>query len=72
MFEPIKNRLRAALEWLGDEAHRRAFTGILTSGIALYAGHEIDSAVVDAALLVVVPALLSMWSSRTPKLRDPS
>lgn len=68
MFEPIKIRVKRALEWLGDESHRRAFVGIVTAALAYLVGHEIDSTQVDAALIVIVPALLSAWSSRTPSL----
>ncbi|MGA1798667.1 hypothetical protein VH567_07790 [Sphingomonas sp. 4RDLI-65] len=68
MFEPINIRIKAALEWLGDESHRRAFAGIAAAAIAYGLGHEIDSALVDTALIVIVPAALSAWSSRTPDL----
>jgi hypothetical protein len=68
MFEPIKSRAKAALEWLGDESHRRAFGGIIAAALAYMLGHEIDSAIVDTALIVIVPALLSAWSSQTPRL----
>lgn len=68
MFEPINTRARSALEWLGDESHRRAFAGIIAATLAYLLGHEIDSTLVDTALIVVVPAALSAWSSRTPDL----
>lgn len=68
MFEPINIRIKAALEWLGDESHRRAFAGIAAAGCAYFLGHEIDSTLLDTALIVIVPALLSAWSSRTPHI----
>lgn len=68
MFETLKSRLKAALEWLGDESHRRAFAGIVAAALAYILGHEIDSALVDTVLIVIVPAALSAWSSRTPYL----
>lgn len=68
MFETLKARLKAALEWLGDESHRRAFAGIVAAAFAYILGREIDSALVDTVLIVIVPAALSAWSSRTPRL----
>ncbi|PTW45583.1 hypothetical protein C8J25_107268 [Sphingomonas faeni] len=64
----LKEKAKAALQWSGDEAHRRAVSGVIASGFAFYAGHELDSAFVDGVLLIVIPALLSMWSSRTPNI----
>ncbi len=68
MFEPIRIRAKAALLWAGNESHRRAVAGVIAGALAYFLGHEIDSALVDTALIVVVPAALSMWSSRTPDL----
>lgn len=64
----VKERSKAVLQWSGDEAHRRAVSGVIASAIAFYAGHALDSAFVDGVLLIVIPALLSMWSSRTPNI----
>lgn len=68
MFEQIKSHAKASLEWLGNESHRRAFAGVVAAALAYILGHEIDSTLVDTALIVVVPALLSAWSSRTPRI----
>jgi hypothetical protein len=68
MFPSVSYRFKSALEWLGDESHRRAFAGIVAASLAYFLGHQVDSTLVDTALIVIVPAALSAWSSRTPRL----
>ena len=57
----ISQRFQAALSWLSDETHRRALTGVLTGALGFALHYEVDSAFVDAALLILIPALLSAW-----------
>lgn len=64
----IAARAKAALQWASEDAHRRALAGIVAAALAYILGHEIDSTLVDTVLIVIVPAALSAWSSRTPNL----
>lgn len=63
-----KAKLKAALEWAGDEVHRRAVAGVIAAALGWFVHEEVDSTLVDLILVIVLPALLSMWSSRTPRL----
>lgn len=67
-LDTLKAKAKAALEWAGDEVHRRAIAGVIAAAIGWFVHEEVDSTLVDYVLLIVLPALLSMWSSRTPKL----
>ncbi len=64
ILDNFKARLKAALVWTGDEMHRRALAGVIAGGLGYFLHEEIDSTTVDLALIVILPAVLSMW---TPK-----